>query len=132
MTAAQAEATGLLDVEGREDSYAGTECAVYSGKDGVLSVEISPRGVDRIRVYPFIHTPEAIAVGARYRDLHAAYPTSTPATPDTRDRYRVPVPGTDDAWYEFVLESLPDGQLGRTQDSRIAAVILRTKDSTCG
>ena len=132
MSAAQAKATGVLDRSTRMQDTDNPECVRYSGVHGVLSVQIGRHGVSSIQVYPFIHTPQGVAVGDTYRDLRAAYPAAVPATPDGQDRYRVPVPGVVGAWYDVQLDQPPDGQQVWTPDSRISELSLVNDDNSCG
>jgi hypothetical protein len=132
MTAGEAEATGLLDTSSKTPDAEKPDCTDYSGRNGLVRVQIGRLGVADIEVYPFIHTPEGVAIGDTYQRLHTAYPVTVPATPDTRESYRVPVPGVVDGWYEFRLEGPSDGNQPPTALSRIAGLSLRNNDDSCG
>jgi hypothetical protein len=131
MSTAQAEATGLLTGPGTTSDSARPDCLHYSAERSIQLVEIGPRGVHRIMVSPFIHTPQGIAVGDEYKKLHAGYPASVPAVPtDADDGFRVPVPGQTGAWYVFELEQADNGQ-PPTQQTRITSVSLTNDDPGC-
>jgi hypothetical protein len=133
MTAAEAEGTGLLDRSSRSTDEEKPSCTRYSGSNkGVVRAAIGSRGVAEIQVYPFIHTPQGVAVGDRYQDLRAAYPAAVPATPDGRDRYLVPVPGTTESWFAVRLESPSDGDRAPTGLTRISELSLTNDDRSCG
>ena len=85
-----------------------------------------------IQVYVFIHTPQGVGVGDRYQDLRAAYPAAVPQTPDDRDRYLVPVPGTTGSWFAVRLESPSDGDQAPTGSTRISELSLTNDDRSCG
>jgi hypothetical protein len=131
MAAAEAEATGLLDRSSKTVDDENPSCTSYSGNSGVTRVVIGSRGVTEIQVYPFIRTPEGVAVGSRYQDLRAAYPAAVPATPDGRDPYLVPVPGATGSWFAFQLEAPSDSDPAASGSTRISGVSLRSDDRSC-
>jgi hypothetical protein len=124
MTRAQAEATGLLITP-----PTGSGCLSYSGKNGIVAVQIGRAGVSSIEVYTFIRTAQGVGIGDNYAKLQATYPSVLPESPDSRTSYRVPVPGQSGAWYVFDLElTIPDGRtspLPSTRQTRVAALTLR-------
>jgi hypothetical protein len=130
MTRADAEATGLLITPATAADTDGTDCWSYRGRRGIQNVMVSPSGVVEISVYAFITTGEGAAVGTTYAQVHTTYPDATPATPDTRTDYRVPVPGQAGAWYVFGFES-PDGQSRIGPQSRVIALTLTGADRSC-
>jgi hypothetical protein len=129
MTPAQAEATGLLDPKSRTTDAENPQCQRYEGRSGVLQVAIGSSGVSYIQVSAFIRTPQGLQIGSTFADLHAAYPGTVPAVPDTRQSYRVPVPGA--GWYEFQLASSDDSDRAPTAQTRIAGLNLGKEDPSC-
>jgi hypothetical protein len=133
MSRESALATGLLSGDGDRFDTSHPRCRYYSGGISVPQVQVGDRGVHSIQVYPFIHTPEGLAVGDRFSDLHAAFPQSVPVTPNpAATEYRVPVPGQSGTWYEVVLETTDDQKTGPTVRSRISELYLQNEDPSCG
>ena len=131
MTVAQAEATGLLVIGSKTADAENPRCLRYEGRSGVEQVAIGSSGVSLIRVSAFIGTRQGVAIGSSFSDLHAAYPGAVPSTPDSRDSYRVPVPGAVAGWYEFQLAGPDDGNSAPTPRTRIAGLNLGKDDPSC-
>jgi hypothetical protein len=129
MTAAEAEATGLLDPSSRTPSPRNPDCLWYTGRDTKLSVSVGKLGVSRIAVHPFIHTPQGVAVGDSYLKAQAVYP-SLPVTPDRREIYQVPAPGGTGTWYTFDLEPTSPNK-PPTGQTRIEHLSLSNDDPSC-
>jgi hypothetical protein len=122
MTKAEARATGLTT----EVNLAGTGACGGPG-DGYLRGSPSPDGqtldgrlffsantgkLVAIYAFPGVRTPEGIALGSSYDDVHAAYPAWSPIGEDQRNgRGGVKVPGNAGAAYRIVVQNLDVIQL---------------------